>query len=231
MAWTRTREAAGLRWILEDPSSGPRLLGRTRNLWARISCRSRTCSKSQTRALPPWCCPALSCSSLSERCIFHTSSSYSSLGLMVSVCPYWWSNVVKKGHTYLVLSVISCITHTQISSLSIFKCVVTAGVKMNTCRWMRLSARPYTPPTGPINPSRASHPNNNKRKHILRAQISVYRIQSSAWGRADWWLDESRDDRGTTSLEVEACEEKVEGSRLWDQSESWFPPVPTYTRP
>lgn len=46
---------------------------------------------------------------------------------MVSVCPDWEGDggamVVEKGHTYLLLSVISCITHSQMSSLSIFKSV------------------------------------------------------------------------------------------------------------
>lgn len=63
----RTREAAGLRSAPGGPSSGPRLPVHIHNLLARISCHSRTCSKSPSRALPRWCCPAPFCSSLRER--------------------------------------------------------------------------------------------------------------------------------------------------------------------
>lgn len=59
-----TAEAAAVRPRPEDRSSELQLLVRIRTLWAHISCRSRTCSKSQTHVLQRSCCPAPFCRSL-----------------------------------------------------------------------------------------------------------------------------------------------------------------------
>lgn len=64
---TLTLEAVGWRSLQEDQSSELQLPARIRSLWAHTSCRSRTCSKSQTHVLRLWCCLAPFCRSLYGR--------------------------------------------------------------------------------------------------------------------------------------------------------------------
>lgn len=52
---------AWFRVLLRCPCSECRLRPRSRSLWARISCRSMTCSRSHPHERPPSCCPSSSC--------------------------------------------------------------------------------------------------------------------------------------------------------------------------
>lgn len=47
--------------LLRRPYSECRLRPRSRSLWAHISCRSTTCSRSRPHERPPSCCPSSSC--------------------------------------------------------------------------------------------------------------------------------------------------------------------------